>query len=141
VESVGADKEQADHQGRQMAADRNDKTRANVSLQSDHIGCKSPSPPQTGSISSPADWYPAFLLASHFSIAGLRTFSGLQRARIRKSPRTATFFECTLECLLECLFKILHIVNRPYLLRHGNKAVAVLDVQAWLDIRASSQQS
>ena len=119
VQSVGADKEQPDDQGRQMTANRNDKTRANVSLQSDHIGCKSLSPPAN----RPTDTSAFFWRR----ISPSRALWNVRRPSVwrvsRGSLEQATFFECTLERLLECLFKILHIVNRPHLLRHGKKRV------------------
>ena len=43
-----------------MADDRNDESGANIALESDHIGCKSISPPDWQHISSAPTRYPAF---------------------------------------------------------------------------------
>jgi hypothetical protein len=65
-------------------------------------------------------------LAAALRASTVRSISG------RSLPASA-ILECALECFLECLFEILHIVQRPYLLRHRYKAVMAPDIRDfWL---------
>src|SRR5580704_8964380 len=60
MEGVRTDREQRDDQATHVADDRNDESGANIALESDHIGCKSISPPDWQHISSAPTRHPAF---------------------------------------------------------------------------------
>ena len=64
LEWIRADQKQPHDQGTQVADGRNGESRANVSLQSVHLGLSRYRPRALASYIIPADWYVAFLLGS-----------------------------------------------------------------------------
>ena len=110
VEGVRADKEQAHDQSREMGDDRNGKSRANVSLQSDHTRCKSISPRRTGTI-----YHPRRLLFRIFVVSRLHAKSPSCRtcSALRSSGSKSAYSEEAGSFFTQPIAKPCHFQSQP----------------------------